>query len=155
MSERTVLEPGQIAPDFSLQGDDNKSHQLSDFRGKKIILYFYPQDDTPGCTTEACDFRDRWPTVTEKNTVVLGVSPDSIASHQAFKKKYQLPFLLLSDPDHKVATTYGAYGEKNLYGKISMGIIRSTVLLDEQGKVIKHFRKVSAAGHAETVSALL
>lgn len=155
MTQRIAFEPGDAAPDFVLQGDDNKPHKLSDFRGKKVILYFYPQDDTPGCTTQACDFRDRWPTVTEKNTLVVGISPDSIASHQAFKKKYNLPFLLLSDPDHKVATAYGAYGEKNLYGKVSMGIIRSTVLLDEQGKVTKHFRKVTAAGHADAVSALL
>ncbi len=132
-----------------------KQVTLSDFAGKKVVLYFYPKDDTPGCTTEACGFRDAHDRIAAKNAVVLGVSPDPAKSHEAFIAKFGLPFTLLSDGDHKVAETYGAWGEKNMYGKKTMGILRSTVLIDEQGRILKVFRKVKPADHAEEVLAAL
>jgi peroxiredoxin Q/BCP len=128
-----VLEPGDKAPDFELQSDAEETVQLSKLRGQKVILYFYPKDNTSGCTTEACDFRDRLPDIRDRGAVVLGVSPDGIASHQKFKAEYDLPFALLSDPDHKVAEVYGAWGEKKNYGKTYQGMIRSTFLIDEDG----------------------
>jgi len=146
-----VLEPGDKAPDFELQSDAGETVRLSDLHGRKVILYFYPKDDTPGCTTEACDFRDRLPDIDNRGAMVLGVSPDSIASHQKFKAKYDLPFALLSDPDHKVAEVYGAWGEKKMYGKTYEGMIRSTFLIDEGGVVSEVFRKVKAKGHADRV----
>ncbi len=142
-------------PDFNLAGDDENNHRLSDFRGKKVILYFYPKDDTPGCTQEACDFRDRLPAFHEKGVVVLGISPDSIESHKQFKAKYNLPFLLLSDPNAHVAKRFGAYGEKNLYGKISEGVIRSTFVIDESGRLLKAYPKVSVKGHVEDVASVV
>ena len=146
-----MLEPGDKAPDFELQSDAGETVRLSDLHGRKVILYFYPKDDTPGCTTEACDFRDRLPDIDNRGAMVLGVSPDSIASHQKFKAKYDLPFALLSDPDHKVAEVYGAWGEKKMYGKTYEGMIRSTFLIDEGGVISEVFRKVKAKGHADRV----
>ena len=146
---------GKDAPGFALPDPSGKVMKLSDFAGKKVVLYFYPKDDTPGCTTEACGFREAHDRIIAKNAVVLGVSPDPGKSHEAFIAKFGLPFTLLSDGDHKVAETYGAWGEKNLYGKKTMGILRSTFLIDERGTVLKVFRKVKPAEHAEEVLAAL
>ncbi len=146
-----ALKSGAAAPNFDLLGDDGKRHTLSEFAGRRVVLYFYPKDDTPGCTKEACDFRDSPGVRSAPNLVVIGVSPDSIASHQKFKAKYELPFLLLSDPQSMVATQYGAYGEKNLYGKKSMGIIRSTFVIGPDGRLEAIYRRVSVNGHVEKV----
>ena len=146
-----MVAAGDKAPAFKLEGDDGKTHTLAEFSGKTLILYFYPRDNTPGCTTEACDFRDGTAAYKKKKAVVVGVSPDSIASHEKFKKKYGLDFLLLSDPDHKVAAAYGAWGEKVLYGKKSMGLIRSTFVIGPDGKIVAAHRKVKAAGHAAAI----
>src|SRR5262249_20834647 len=127
---------GDTAPDFELLSDAGEPVKLSDFRGKRVVLYFYPQDDTPGCTTQSCGFRDNYPLIEKKNAVVLGVSPDGVQSHQKFKTKFDLPFTLLVDADHKVAEAYGAWGEKTNYGKTYTGIIRSHFVIDEAGKVI-------------------
>jgi thioredoxin-dependent peroxiredoxin len=127
---------GDVAPDFELLSDTGEPVKLADFRGKRVVLYFYPKDDTPGCTTQSCGFRDNYPVIEEKNAVVLGVSPDGVKSHQQFKTKFDLPFLLLADEGHKVAETYGVWGEKSNYGKTYMGIIRSHFVIDEAGKVI-------------------
>ncbi len=136
---------GKKAPAFTLEGSDGKTHSLKDYAGKRVVIYFYPKDDTPGCTKEACGFRDLTATITNLNTVVLGVSKDSLASHDQFIGKFDLPFVLLSDPEAKMMQRYGAWGEKVLYGKTSMGCIRSTVVVDENGKVVKHWRKVPKA----------
>src|SRR5215475_5620940 len=146
-----MLAPGDKAPAFALEGDDGKTHTLSDFAGKTLILYFYPKDNTPGCTTEACDFRDESAALAKKKAVVVGVSPDSVASHGKFRDKHELNFLLLADPDHKVAEAYGAWGDKVLYGKKFKGIIRSTFVIDEKGRVVSAQYKVSAKGHAAAV----
>jgi peroxiredoxin Q/BCP len=131
---------------------DGKKVSLADFAGKDVILYFYPKDDTPGCTKEACGFRDGWKELQQANAVVLGVSADGAASHQKFRTKYKLPFPLLSDPDRKVMKQYGAYGEKTMYGKKTVGVIRSTVWIGPDGKVKKHWRKVgNAEAHPEQV----
>jgi len=139
------IKPGTQAPDFTLPDAHGKAHSLSAYRGKNVIVYFYPKDDTPGCTKEACSFRDLAPSYAGANAVVLGISPDGAADHQAFIGKYQLPFALLSDPDKTVMTAYGAWGEKILYGKKSIGVIRSTVLVGPDGKVLKHWKKVADA----------
>jgi peroxiredoxin Q/BCP len=136
---------GDQAPDFTALTDQGEALKLSDLRGKRVILYFYPKDDTSGCTTQACGFRDQYPVIEEKNAVVLGVSPDSVKSHQKFKTKYNLPFTLLVDEDHAVAEAYGVWGEKSMYGKKYMGIIRSHFVIDEQGKIIDVQYKVSPA----------
>jgi peroxiredoxin Q/BCP len=144
-----MIEKGKQAPDFTLQADDGSDVSLSDFRGKKVLIYFYPKDDTPGCTTQACDLRDRMPDLKAEGAVVLGISPDSVKSHQKFKKKFGLNFPLLADEDHEVAEKYGAWGEKNLYGVKSMGIIRSSFLIDEKGRIAEEWRKVKAKEHAD------
>ena len=136
---------GDQAPDFTALTDQGETLKLSDLRGKRVILYFYPKDDTSGCTTQACGFRDQYPVIEEKNGVVLGVSPDSAKSHQKFKTKYNLPFTLLVDEDHAVAAAYGVWGEKSMYGKKYMGIIRSHFVIDEQGKIVDVQYKVSPA----------
>jgi peroxiredoxin Q/BCP len=150
-----VLVPGEVAPEFSLAADDGKTIALRDLRGKPVVLYFYPKDDTPGCTKEACEFRDRWKDVQETGAVVLGVSPDSASSHQKFKQKYRLPFPLLADPDHQVAARYGAWGEKSMYGKKYQGILRTTFLIDGTGRIARVFEKVKPEGHAAEVLAAL
>lgn len=132
-----IIEEGQKAPDFKALADDDTEVALSDFAGKNVVLYFYPKDNTSGCTKEACDFRDRIESLAEANTVVLGVSPDSIKSHKNFKAKYDLNFTLLSDPDKELANSYGVFREKKLYGKVHMGIVRSTFLIDENGQIAK------------------
>lgn len=145
------LSEGAKAPAFTLKNSEGESVKLSDLKGSRVILYFYPKDDTPGCTTEACDFRDRYKVLKGNGTVVLGVSPDTSESHKKFRAKYSLPFELLADPDKKVAELYGAYGEKKMYGKVSMGIIRSTFVIGVDGRIEKIYRNVKAAGHAERV----
>ena len=148
-----MLKEGDKAPDFCLKGIDEKGEEkefcLKDFRGSKLILYFYPKDNTPGCTVEACDFRDNLNVLVERGYKVVGVSPDSVESHRKFKEKYNLNFPLLSDPDKKVAESYGAYGEKKMYGKVTKGIIRSTFLIDEEGRIKKAWYNVKAKGHVE------
>jgi peroxiredoxin Q/BCP len=150
-----MLRIGDKAPAFALDADGGGTISLQQFKGRKIVLYFYPKDDTSGCTTEACEFRDRWTAVQALGAVVLGVSPDSIASHDRFKTKYHLPFPLLADPDHAVAEAYGAWGEKSMYGRKYHGILRSTFIIDEGGRVAAVFPKVKPKGHAaEVLSAL-
>ncbi len=150
-----MIEEKQAAPGFELPGMDEageeKTYNLSDFTGQKVVLYFYPRDNTPGCTTEACDFRDNIERVKSAGAVVLGVSPDSLKSHRGFKDKHGLTFPLLSDSDRAVAAAYGAYGEKKMYGKVSMGIIRSTVIIDEKGLIQKIWRSVKVKGHVQEV----
>jgi peroxiredoxin Q/BCP len=146
------VQEGKAAPAFALQDAGGKTVTLDDFAGKDVILYFYPRDDTPGCTKEACGFRDLWKDIGKAGAVVLGVSADSGESHKKFAAKYKLPFTLLSDPERKTMKTYGAYGEKMMYGKKTMGVIRSTVWIGPDGKVRKHWGRVSdAARHPEQV----
>ncbi len=146
---------GAKAPAFQLPDASGRPVKLADFNGMKVVLYFYPKDDTPGCTIEACAFRDTHGKIASKNAVVLGVSPDPADSHVKFIGKFGLPFTLLSDADHAVALQYGAWGEKVLYGKKTMGILRSTFIIDEQGRIAKVFRNVKPEGHAEEVLAAL
>jgi peroxiredoxin Q/BCP len=136
---------GQKAPAFSLEGNDGKKHSLEDYRGKTVVLYFYPRDDTPGCTKEACGFRDLGASLKKSNMVVLGVSKDSVDSHKKFANKYKLPFTLLSDPQLEVMKKYGAFGKKVMYGKTVEGTIRSTVVIGPKGEVIKHWPAVKKA----------
>jgi peroxiredoxin Q/BCP len=131
----TVPAVGSLAPDFSLLADDETTVRLSDLRGQRVVLYFYPKDDTPGCTTQACGFRDNYVEIAEKNAVVFGLSPDGVKSHVKFRTKFDLPFRLLADEDHKVAELYGVWGEKSMYGKTYFGIIRSHFVVDEEGKI--------------------
>lgn len=149
------VEPGKKAPDFTLPADDGGKVKLSSLRGQPVVLYFYPRDNTPGCTREACAFRDQKSALTRLGAKVLGVSTDSVASHEKFRDKHQLNFPLLADEDHKVAEKFGAWREKNLYGKKSMGIQRSTFLIDAAGTVAKVWKKVSVDGHDEEVIAAL
>lgn len=147
----TRLKAGDSAPDFEAVNDQNERVRLSDLKGKKVVLYFYPKDNTSGCTTQACALRDVHPEIEEKNAVVLGVSPDGAQSHQKFRQKHELPFQLLVDSDHAVAEAYGAWGEKAMYGKKYMGIIRSQFLIDEQGKIIDAHYKISPKKSADAV----
>lgn len=151
MNMTAMPKEGTKAPAFTLNDTNGKEVKLSDFKGKKVVLYFYPKDDTPGCTVEACEFRDTKAQFTKKGAVVLGVSKDDEASHQKFVKKYDLNFALLSDPEHKVIEKYGAWAEKSLYGKKFMGIVRSTFVIDEDGTILKAFPKVSPEGHAKEI----
>ena len=150
-----MLEPGDKAPDFKLLGDDGEEHSLADWKGQELILYFYPKDNTPGCTQEACDFRDAAPKLKKRGAQVVGVSPDSIESHGRFKKKQGLDFLLLSDPEHEVAAKYGAWGDKVLYGRKFKGIIRSTFVIGKDGKIRAAEYKVSVKGHVDAIVASL
>ena len=138
-------------PNFTLIGSDNKEHSLNDYNGKKIILYFYPKDNTPGCSTEACDFRDNYSSFTNNNIVVLGVSRDSLKSHDKFITKFNLPFVLLSDENEQLCTLFDVIKEKNMYGKKVMGIERSTFLIDDKGVLRNEWRKVKVDGHVEEV----
>ncbi|MDO7908238.1 thioredoxin-dependent thiol peroxidase [Paenibacillus sp. JX-17] len=144
-----VLTLGQLAPDFTLPSSSGDDVQLSQYRGKKILLYFYPKDLTSTCSTQACDFRDRELEFRDLNTVILGVSPDPVSRHHKFIEKYGLPFDLLSDEDHRVSETYGVWQQKQMYGKTYMGIVRSTFLIDEEGKLIREWRGVRVKGHIE------
>jgi peroxiredoxin Q/BCP len=136
---------GSKAPDFSLQGSDGKTHSLKDYAGKTLIIYFYPMDNTPGCNKEACNFRDLYDDLERRNVVLLGVSKDSLTSHDKFIRKFDLPFVLLSDPDCSMMQAYGAFGEKKLYGKTALGVIRSTVVVGPDGTVLKHWKPVKKA----------
>ncbi|MBI2802255.1 MAG: thioredoxin-dependent thiol peroxidase [Gammaproteobacteria bacterium] len=151
-----AVEEGKVAPAFTLADATGKSRSLAEFKGYDVVVYFYPKDDTPGCTKEACGFRDQWSALKKRGVVVIGISPDSGASHAKFASKYELPFLLLSDPTKQVMEKYGAYGEKVMYGKKVIGVIRSTVLIGADGKVRKHWRKVpKAETHPAAVIAAL
>jgi thioredoxin-dependent peroxiredoxin len=141
---------GEKAPDFTLEADDGKQVSLKDYRGKKIVLYFYPKDGTPGCTTEALEFRDVEEQFAKEGAVILGISKDSVTSHRKFKEKHQLPFTLLSDPESKVLNEYGVWKEKVLYGRKFMGTERTTFLIDEKGIIRKIYTKVKPEGHAQT-----
>lgn len=149
------LQPGDSAPDFAAATDSGATLRLSDLRGKRVVLYFYPKDDTPGCTTQACGFRDNYPVIEEKNAVVLGVSPDGVKSHQKFKTKYDLPFTLLVDEDHRAAEAYGVWAEKSMYGKKYMGIVRSHFVIDEQGRLVDVQIKVSPTDSVAKALAVL
>lgn len=146
-----MLKEGDPAPEFNLSADNGTQVKLSDLRGRKVVLYFYPKDDTPGCTQQACDLRDRINEIDAKGTVVLGVSPDSVASHKKFKEKYNLNFTLLSDEGHKIADAYGVWKEKSLYGKKYWGNERTTFIIGEDGRVAKVLPNVKPAAHAEQV----
>ena len=149
---QTAIEEGKAAPLFTLPDADGNKVALKDLRGRHVVVYFYPRDDTPGCTKEACGFRDLWGAVKDAGAAVLGISPDSEASHRKFRDKYALPFTLLSDPERKVMARYGAFGEKTMYGRKTQGVIRSTVLIGPDGKVVKHWRRVvKAADHPQKV----
>lgn len=137
------LQIGDPAPDFATVDENGAAIKLSDFRGKRVILYFYPKDDTPGCTTQACGFRDNYTVIQDKNAVVLGVSPDDSASHTKFKQKFSLPFPLLVDEDHAISEAYGVWGEKSMYGRTYMGVIRSHFVIDEAGKIVDAQYKIS------------
>jgi peroxiredoxin Q/BCP len=150
-----MLIEGTTAPDFTLDTDGGGEVTLSDYRGRNVVLYFYPKDDTPGCTAEACSFRDDYSELLAAGAVVLGVSPDTVNSHGKFKLKFELPFALLSDPDHRVAELYGAWGLKKMYGREFMGIIRSTFIIDEEGVILKVFPKVRPKNHSQEVLAAL
>ena len=144
-----MLETGTKAPDFELPDQNGKVHKLSDYKGMKVILYFYPKDNTPGCTKQACGFGERYPQFKEKGAVILGVSKDSVASHKKFEEKYGLPFTLLSDTELSVIKTYDVWKEKKNYGKVTMGVVRTTYLIDEDGVIIKAMDKVRAADNPQ------
>ena len=150
MSRRS-LEVGDAAPDFTLPDQDGVEVSLNDFSGKWAVLYFYPRDDTPGCTIEACEFTDGIETFTGLDAVVLGCSPDTPEKHRKFIDKHDLRVRLLSDPDHDVMEAYGAWGEKNMYGKVTVGVIRSTVIIDPDGRIAHRWKRVKAKGHADKV----
>lgn len=143
-----MLEINTKAPSFTLLDEEGESHSLNDFRGHKVILYFYPRDNTPGCSAQACGFRDLYPSFIEKDAIVIGISKDSIKSHKKFKEKYNLPFILLSDPNKDVIQAYDVWKEKKSFGKTSMGVLRTTYLIDEEGIIIKAKARVKAADNA-------
>ncbi|KKO50861.1 thioredoxin-dependent thiol peroxidase [Paenibacillus sp. DMB20] len=145
------LEPGQAVPDFTLPASHGENVALSDFRGKKVVLYFYPKNMTPGCTDEACSFRDRHQELERAGAVVIGISPDPLKSHAKFIQKHGLPFLLLSDENHKVSELFGVWQLKKMFGREYEGVVRSTFLIDESGRLAKEWRKVKVAGHADEV----
>jgi peroxiredoxin Q/BCP len=146
-----MIESGRPAPEFALQDAEGRTVRLRDFRGKKVVLYFYPKDDTPGCTTEACAFRDDHAAYTDREAVIIGISPDDVASHAKFARKYALPFTLLADPDHAVADAYEVWKEKTQHGRTYWGIERSTFVIDEEGRIASVFRRVRPDGHSREV----
>lgn len=150
-----MVDVGELAPDFALPDQEGRVHRLSDYRGRWVVLYFYPKDDTPGCTKEACGFRDEKGRLEALGAVVLGVSADEVESHRAFAEKYRLNFPLLADPKKEAILAYGAWGKKNLYGKEYEGVLRQTLLIDPEGRIAKVWRKVSPEGHAEEVAKAL
>lgn len=143
------LDTGDKAPEFNLKDQDGNDVSLAEFKGEKVILYFYPKDDTPGCTTQACDFRDSLERISAAGFTVLGVSKDGAESHQKFIEKYSIPYTLLTDPENEVGKSYGAFGEKTMYGKKTVGVIRSTFVIDEGGKIERAYYNVKAAGHVD------
>jgi peroxiredoxin Q/BCP len=150
-----TLSIGMTAPDFSLPDETGTIRSLSEYRGHPLVLYFYPKDDTPGCTTEACNFRDNYSQYAQAGITILGVSPDTAKSHNKFKSKYELPFTLLADADHKVCELFGVWGTKKNYGREYQGVFRTTFLIDENGKIVHIFKNVKPAGHAGEVLAKL
>ncbi|HEX4634214.1 MAG TPA: thioredoxin-dependent thiol peroxidase [Gemmatimonadales bacterium] len=146
-----MVSEGKSAPAFTLDTDSGGTLSLKELKGRPVVLYFYPKDDTPGCTVEACEFRDAFPRFKGTKAVILGISPDSVKSHQKFKEKFGLPFTLLADPDHEIAEKYGVWQKKSMYGRTYMGIARTTFVIDKDGKVAKVFEKVKPKGHAEAV----
>jgi thioredoxin-dependent peroxiredoxin len=150
-----MLKPGDLAPDFQVPDGEGGTVRLSDLRGKRLVLYFYPKDMTPGCTQQACDFRDRYQEIQAAGAVLLGVSPDSEASHRKFAAKHGLPFPLLVDTDSAVATAYGVWKEKSLYGRTYMGVERTTFLIDEQGRIARVWPRIKVSGHGDEVLAAL
>lgn len=146
-----MLEVGQKAPDFTLQDKDGKEVSLSEFRGKKVIVYFYPKDDTPGCTRQACAFAGSYVGFQNLGAVVIGISKDSVASHQKFAQKYELPFILLADPEHKAIEAFDVWQEKNNYGKVSMGVVRTTYIINEEGMIEKVMKNVKPDTNAEEI----
>lgn len=146
-----ILTIGTIAPNFSLPAIDGKKYSLKDFKGKKIVLYFYPKDDTSGCTAEACSFRDSLSAIKKKGAIVIGVSPDGIKSHEKFVSKYDLNFPVLSDESKEMVTEYGVWQEKSMYGRKYMGVVRTTYVIDENGKISHIFPKVKVDGHTEEI----
>ncbi|WP_168123058.1 thioredoxin-dependent thiol peroxidase [Paenibacillus sp. HB172176] len=155
MSQKETVEVGKKVPNFTLEASNGKKASLSDYLGKKLVIYFYPKDMTPGCTAESCDFRDFNGQFGQKNTEVIGISPDDLASHEQFIGEHKLPFLLLSDTDHEVSELFGVWKERTWDGKTFMGIERSTFLLDEEGKLAKEWRQVSVDGHVKEVLAAI
>ncbi|SFF02277.1 peroxiredoxin Q/BCP [Paenibacillus algorifonticola] len=147
----STIEVGQAVPDFKLPASDGTQVSLSDYLGKKVVLYFYPKDNTPTCTDQACDFRDAYPAMIDCDAVVIGISPDSVKSHEKFIAKKELPFLLLADEEHEVCELFGVWQLKKLYGKEYMGVVRSTFLIDAEGKLAREWRKVKVKGHVEQV----
>jgi peroxiredoxin Q/BCP len=147
----TTLAEGQKAPDFTAKDQNGNTVSLKDFRGKKVVLYFYPEDDTPTCTIEACNLRDNYSDLKKTGLVVIGVSPDDKESHKKFEEKYELPFILLEDPSKKIINKYEVWGEKNMYGKKYMGLLRTTFLIDEKGQIIKIFKKPKSKIHSEEI----
>ncbi|WP_341281011.1 thioredoxin-dependent thiol peroxidase [Paenibacillus sp. FSL H8-0537] len=147
----STIEVGQAVPDFKLPASDGTQMSLSDYLGKKLVLYFYPKDNTPTCTDQACDFRDAYPGMVDRDAVVIGISPDSVKSHEKFIAKKELPFLLLADEEHKVCELFGVWQLKKLYGREYMGVVRSTFLIDAEGKLAREWRKVKVKGHVEQV----
>lgn len=150
-----MLEEGKKAPDFTLKNQNNQEISLKDFRGKKVVLYFYPKDNTPGCTKEACSLRDVYDEIMELGAVVLGISKDNVISHEKFSLKFNLPFHLLSDPEGNVVESYDAWKEKKMYGKTYMGIVRCTYIIDEKGIIVKNFPKVKPADHGKEIIEIL
>ena len=150
-----MLEVGTVAPDFTLQDQNGEEHSLSDYRGKKVILYFYPKDNTAGCTKQACGFAELYPKFTEKGAVILGVSKDSVKSHKNFEKKYNIPLTILSDKEQEVIEKYDVWKEKKNYGKVSMGVVRTTYLIDEKGIIVKALGKVKAAENPQDMMDLI
>ena len=150
-----MLELGIKAPDFELPDQDGVMHKLSDYAGKKVILYFYPKDNTPGCTKQACGFSERYPQFAEKGAVILGVSKDSVASHKRFEEKYGLAFTLLADPERQAIEAYDVWQEKKLYGKVSMGVVRTTYIVDEKGMIEKAYPNANPDTNAEEILAYL
>lgn len=146
-----MIEAGEKAPAFSGVDQNGKKVKLSDYKGKKVALYFYPKDDTPGCTKQACNLRDNWFELIDADVAVIGVSADSIESHDKFATKYELPFPLIADQDKEILTAYGAWGEKNMYGKIRMGIKRTTFLIDEKGNVVHVIKRPKTADHTREI----
>lgn len=149
------LSDGIAAPDFTLVDDAGVTRRLADYRGQNIVLYFYPKDDTPGCTTEACNFRDDYSAYVENNVTILGISPDSSKSHAKFKKKFELPFPLLADEEHAVCDAYGVWGQKKFMGREYMGVLRTTFVIDQDGHIKKVFLDVKPAGHSQEVLAAI
>lgn len=149
MASNVILDVGDVAPDFRLRGQDEKSYSLAELLDRPLLLAFYPADGTPACTTQACDIRDRWDEFEALGVRVVGISPDDVATHRAFAAEHGLPQLLLADPEHVVLDAYGAWGEKVLYGRTTIGVIRSSVLIGTDGRILKRWRRAQATNHAE------